>query len=95
MDQIAIMVLTVPVMLPVVTHLGYDPIWFGVLFVVVAEIGLLTPPVGLNCFVVSRCSGLPVEVVFHGIFPHVVAHVMIVAVFLAFPAIITWLPSQM
>jgi tripartite ATP-independent transporter DctM subunit len=95
MDQIAIMVLTVPVMLPIVIRLGYDPIWFGVLFVVVAEVGLLTPPVGLNCFVVSRSSGQPVEEVFHGIWPHVIAHVIIVGVFLAFPALITWLPSLM
>jgi TRAP-type C4-dicarboxylate transport system substrate-binding protein len=57
MDQIAILVLTVPIVLPLIKALGYDPLWFGVIKIVTAEVGMITPPVGLNCFVVARYSG--------------------------------------
>ena len=95
MDQIAILVLTVPVMLPLVVSLGYDPVWFGVIAIVTAEVGLITPPVGLNCFVVARYSGRPVAEVFHGSFPHVVAHIFVIALLTAFPVIVLWLPAHM
>lgn len=95
MDQIAILILTVPVVLPVIALLGYDPIWFGIIVVVTAEVGLVTPPVGLNCFVVSRCTGRPLEEVFRGIWPHVVAHLVLIAILVMFPEIILWLPSTM
>lgn len=95
MDQIAILVLTVPVALPLVVSLGYDPIWFGIIIIITAEVGLITPPVGLNCFVIARQSGQPVAEVFAGAFPHVVAHILVLFVLAAFPAIILWLPSQM
>lgn len=95
MDQIAILILTVPIMLPVVTELGYNPIWFGIIVVVMAEVGLLTPPVGLNAYVVSRCAGRPLEQVFGGIWPHVVAHLILVAILVIFPEITLWLPSKM
>ena len=94
MDQIAILILTIPVVLPVMKALGFDPIWFGVLVIVIAEIGLLTPPVGLNVFVVARYTGRPREV-FAGIWPHVFAHLILIAILIAFPSLITWLPSQM
>ena len=54
MDQIAILVLTVPIVLPLIKSLGFDPIWFGVIKIVTAEVGMITPPVGLNCFIVAR-----------------------------------------
>jgi tripartite ATP-independent transporter DctM subunit len=95
MDQIAILILTVPVLLPVITVLGYDPIWFGIIVIVMAEVGLVTPPVGLNCYVVSRCTGRPLEEVFRGIWPHVVAHLILVTLLVMFPDIILWLPSTM
>jgi tripartite ATP-independent transporter DctM subunit len=95
MDQIAIMVLTIPVALPIIIPLGYDPIWFGVLFVVAAEVGLITPPVGLNCYVVARYSKMPVEQIFHGVVPHWIAHIIIIFIFTVFPGIILWLPSRM
>lgn len=95
MDQIAILILTVPIVLPVMTTLGYSPIWFGIIVVVMAEVGLLTPPVGLNVYVVSRCTGRPLEEVFAGIWPHVVAHLILVAILVIFPEIILWLPSKM
>lgn len=95
MDQIAILVLTVPVVLPLVKTLGFDPIWFGVVKIVTAEVGMITPPVGLNCFIVARCANRPVAEVFHGTWPHFVAHLIAIAVLVAFPDIVLWLPSHM
>ncbi|MEP7205638.1 MAG: TRAP transporter large permease [Casimicrobiaceae bacterium] len=95
MDQIAILVLTVPIVLPVVKALGFDPVWFGVIVVVLAEVGLLTPPVGLNAYVVSRYTGRAVGEVFSGIWPHVFAHLVLLAILVAFPSLILWLPSTM
>ncbi len=95
MDQIAILILTVPVVLPLVKSLGFDPVWFGVIIVVTAEVGLVTPPVGLNVFVVSRYTGRPLSEVFAGVWPHVVAHLALLALLVAFPQIIQWLPSTM
>ena len=95
MDQAAIIILTVPVLLPVVKSLGFDPIWFGVILIVVAEVGLVTPPVGLNSFVVARYTGRPLSEVFGGITPHVVAHLLLIVVLVLFPQIVLWLPSTM
>ena len=95
MDQIAILVLTVPIVLPLIKSLGFDPIWFDVIKIVTAEVGMITPPIGLNCFIVARYANRPVADVFHGIFPHFIAHLLIIAVFVAFPSIILWLPSRM
>lgn len=95
MDQIAILVLTVPIMLPLIVSLGYDPIWFGVIVIVTAEVGLITPPVGLNCFIVARYARRPVAEVFYGSLPHVIAHLLVIALLTVFPAIVLWLPNQM
>ena len=95
MDQIAILILTVPIVLPVIKALGFDPVWFGVIVIVVAEVGLLTPPVGLNVFVVARYTGRPVGEVFAGVWPHVYAHLILIAIMTMFPQIILWLPNKM
>lgn len=95
MDQIAILILTVPVVLPLVLLLGFDPVWFGVLVVVTAEVGMVTPPLGLNVFVVARYTGRPLGELFRGVMPHVWAHLLIIALLVAFPSIIMWLPSTM
>lgn len=95
MDQAAIIILTVPVLLPVVKSLGFDPIWFGVILIVVAEVGLVTPPVGLNSYVVARYTGRPLAEVFGGIMPHVVAHLLLIVVLVLCPQIVLWLPSTM
>jgi C4-dicarboxylate transporter, DctM subunit len=95
MDQVAILILTVPVFLPLVKALGFDPIWFGVIFVVTAEVGMVTPPMGMNVFVVSRYTGRPVTEVFRGSFPHIIAHIIVIAILTTFPAIILWLPNTM
>ncbi|MCW5656899.1 MAG: TRAP transporter large permease [Burkholderiaceae bacterium] len=95
MDQVAILILTVPIVLPLVKALGFDPVWFGVVVIVIAEVGLVTPPVGLNVFVVARYAKRPLAEIFGGIWPHVFSHLMLLAVMVAFPSIILWLPSKM
>jgi tripartite ATP-independent transporter DctM subunit len=95
MDQIAILVLTVPIVIPLIKTLGFDPIWFGVIKIVTAEVGMITPPVGLNCFIVARYAKRPVAEVFHGTLPHFIAHLVAIAILVAFPSIILWLPSHM
>jgi C4-dicarboxylate transporter, DctM subunit len=95
MDQIAILVLTVPVMLPIVKAMGFDPVWFGVIMIVAGEVGMVTPPVGLNSFVVARYAKRPLSEVFIGSWPHVVAHLFLIALLVAAPQLVTWLPSLM
>jgi hypothetical protein len=77
MDQIAILILTVPIVLPLIKALGFDPVWFGVIVIVVAEVGLVTPPVGLNVFVVSRYAKRPLQEIFAGVWPHVFSHLLL------------------
>ena len=95
MDQVAILILTVPIVLPLIKALGFDPVWFGVIVIVVAEVGLVTPPVGLNVFVVSRYAKRPLQEIFAGVWPHVFSHLLLLVVLVAFPKIILWLPAQM
>lgn len=95
MDQVAILILTVPIVLPVIKALGFDPVWFGVVVILMAEVGLVTPPVGLNVFVVARYARRPLAEIFGGVWPHVFSHLLLVVVLVAFPQIILWLPSQM
>jgi tripartite ATP-independent transporter DctM subunit len=95
MDQIAILVLTVPIVVPLIKSLGFDPIWFGVIKIVTAEIGMVTPPVGLNCYIVARYAERPVVEVFRGVWPHFVAHILALAILVMFPSISLWLPSRM
>ena len=96
MDAIGMLLLTLPVVYPAVIALGYDPIWFGIIVVKMAEICLITPPIGLNCFVVNGVRpDIPLGTVFRGIAPFFVADVITVAVFIAFPEIILWLPQTM
>lgn len=95
MDQIAILVLTVPIVIPLIKSLGFDPLWFGVIKIVTAEVGMITPPIGLNCYVVARYSGRPVSEVFRGTYPHFLAHLIAIAIMVIFPQIILWLPHRM
>lgn len=95
MDQLAIIALTVPVTLPIVTGFGYDPIWFGVVVILLAEIGLITPPLGLNVFVVSKASGIRVESVFLGAIPFAIAIFLVAAVLFLLPGVVLYLPGLM
>ncbi|WP_350270444.1 TRAP transporter large permease subunit [Brevibacterium sp. CBA3109] len=95
LDQIAILALTVPVVLPLVEQFGYDPVWFGIFIVLLAEVGLVTPPMGLNAFVVARSAGRPVGEVFLGAIPYIVAMLIVALVFLIWPELVLWLPTYM
>jgi len=94
MDSMALIVLTLPVIFPIVQRLGLDPIWFGVIIVLVAEMGVITPPVGTNVFVIKGVAGdIPLENIFKGIIPFLVALLVCTAIIVAFPKISTFLPS--
>lgn len=91
MDAIGMMLLTLPVVFPVIENLGYDPIWFGIIVVKLCGIGLLTPPVGLCAFVVNGVRpDIPLGDVFRGIWPFVLADVVTVALLTAFPELVTF-----
>ena len=94
MDAIGMLLLTLPVVYPAVIALGYDPIWFGIIVVKMCEVCLITPPVGLNCYVVAAVRpDIPLGDVFRGITPFFVMDALTVAIFLAFPEIVLWLPN--
>jgi tripartite ATP-independent transporter DctM subunit len=96
MDAIGMMLLTLPVVYPAVIGLGYDPIWFGIIVVKMAEVCLITPPIGLNCFVVNGVRpDIPLSDVFRGIGPFFIADAVTIGVLLAFPEIVLWLPRTM
>jgi len=94
MDAMALVVLTVPVIFPVVVRLGFDPIWFGVIIVLVSEMGVITPPVGVNVYVIKGIApDIPLETIFKGIFPFLIAILINAAILLLFPKIALILPS--
>ena len=96
MEELSMILLTVPVFLPLIVHLGIDPIWFGILIVVVVEIGLISPPVGMNLFVLNALlPHVSTRTLFHGVLPFMVADVLDFAILIVFPAIALWLPSLM
>ncbi len=100
MDALAFVTLTVPIFYPVVTNLGYDPIWFGIIIVMVTEMGVITPPVGINVYVVygvakNVIGEIPLETIFKGIFPFLIAVVVGTIILMLFPQIILLLPNLM
>ena len=96
-DPIAIMVMTLPVMFPILTSVGYDPIWLGVIAIKLAEISLITPPVGLNVYVVRSASPVPLrlEEVFAGVTPFLMMDFVTLGLLIAFPSIVLALPNLM
>ena len=97
LDSIGLMLLTIPIMLPVFESVGADLIWFGVLVIKYLEIGLVTPPVGLNVYVIKSVVGkaIPLETIFKGVFWFVVVDIVTLALLIAFPQISLFLPSLM
>ena len=96
MDAIGMLLLTLPVVYPAVIALGFDSIWFGIIVVKMAEVCLITPPIGLNCFVVNGVRpDIDLTTVFRGIALFFIADVITIGLLLAFPEIVTWLPSLM
>ena len=96
MEELSMILLTVPLFFPVITGLGYDPIWFGILVVIVVQIGMISPPVGMNIFVVKNLiRHLSIADVFRGVTPFTFALVALLALIVAFPGLATWLPGFM
>ena len=94
MDALALITLTIPIFYPAVLALGFDPIWFGVIIVLVTEMGVITPPVGVNVYVIKGIAeGVPLETIFKGILPFLGALAVAIGILMAFPQIATYLPS--
>ncbi len=95
-DALALIMLTVPIFYPVISSLGYDPIWFGVVIVLVTQIGVITPPVGINVYVVkSVARDVPLQTIFQGIVPLLIALLVATIILIPFPQIATFLPGLM
>ncbi len=95
MDDLAMMLLTLPFVFPVVQALGIDPIWFGIYMVTIVEIGMIVPPVGMNLFVIQGVGQVKLETVIRGILPFVLADLVRISLLIGFPAIALWLPGLM
>lgn len=100
MDALALVMLTIPIFYPVIVHLGYDPIWFGIIIVLVTQMGVITPPVGINVYVVygvakSVTGGIALEAIFKGIVPFLIAVIVGTILMAVFPQIILFLPRLM
>lgn len=94
MDSMALIVVTIPIFFPIVVRLGLDPIWFGVMIVLVGEMGVITPPVGVNVFVIKGIApDIPLYKIFRGILPFLVALIVLTVLLMIFPKVVTFLPS--
>ncbi len=96
LDVFGMLVLTIPFILPVVTELGIDPVWFGVFVVIMAELALITPPIGANVFVMRRVApDVPMEEIFRGVFPFVIGELVVLTLLILFPELALWLVERM
>ena len=96
MDAMAMIILTVPIIFPVITSLGFDPVWFGVIIVMTVELGLIHPPVGMNVFVIKTVvKDVSFATIFAGVLPFVATDIVRLVVLIAFPIIALWLPGRM
>jgi C4-dicarboxylate transporter, DctM subunit len=96
MDALAMIILTIPIIFPVITALGFDPVWFGVIIVMTVELGLIHPPVGMNVFVIkSVVQDVKFSTIFYGVLPFIVTDLVRLVILIAFPILATFLPSRM
>jgi TRAP-type C4-dicarboxylate transport system permease large subunit len=95
MDGLAILLVSMPIFIPLIIGLGFDPVWFGVLVVVNLEIGLITPPVGLNLFFMKGVFNVPVSEILRGVAPFIVVLLIFLGILVAFPDLSLWLPGMM
>jgi TRAP-type C4-dicarboxylate transport system permease large subunit len=96
MDALAMIILTIPIIFPVITALGFDPIWFGVIIVMTVELGLIHPPVGMNVFVIkSVVQDVKFSTIFYGVLPFIATDLVRLVILIAFPILATYLPSRM
>ena len=95
MDSMALIVVTIPIFFPLILRLGFDPIWFGVVIVVLGEMGVITPPVGVNVFVIKGIAPeIPLHIIFRGIVPFIFALIILTALLFIFPEMATMLPNR-
>ena len=95
LDIWAMLILTVPFVFPVIVAHGIDPVWFGIYLIVMCELAAITPPVGLNVYIMARVAPeVPVGRIFLGVMPFFFASLAVLALLTAFPDLVTWLPSQ-
>ena len=96
LDSLAMILLTIPIFFPVVQNLGFDPVWFGVIIVMVVELGLISPPIGMNVFIIKGMApGVPLGAIYVGVLPFVVAEILLIAILVALPELALWLPGTM
>ena len=96
MDAMAMIILTIPIVFPVIRALGFDPIWFGIIIVMTVELGLIHPPVGMNVFVIkSVVQDVKFATIFRGVLPFIATDLVRLVILIAFPLLATWLPHRM
>jgi C4-dicarboxylate transporter, DctM subunit len=96
MDALAMIILTIPIIFPVIKQLGFDPIWFGVIIVMTVELGLIHPPVGMNMFVIkSVVEDVKISTIFYGVIPFILTDLVRLLLLISFPILATYLPSRM
>jgi TRAP-type C4-dicarboxylate transport system permease large subunit len=95
LDVFSAMVLVVPLLFPVIKALGFDPIWFGVMCVILMEMGLITPPVGMNVFIMGSITDIKMGTIFKGVIPFVLAMFACIIICTIFPEIVMFIPNHM
>ncbi|MEE3051083.1 MAG: TRAP transporter large permease subunit, partial [Pseudomonadota bacterium] len=96
LDSLAMILLTIPIFFPVVQNLGFDPVWFGILIVMVVELGLISPPIGMNVFIIKGMAPeAPLGAIYVGVLPFVVAEILLIAILVLLPELALWLPGTM
>jgi C4-dicarboxylate transporter DctM subunit len=96
MESITVMLISVPVVVPLMVSLGYDLVWWGIVTVVIVEIGVLTPPIGINCFMIrSLAPDISLATIFRGVMPFVASSILKLVILVLFPILTLWLPQHM
>ena len=96
LEAIGMLLITIPVFLPLVKQFGYDPIWFGIVFVIVVEVGLIHPPMGLNLFVIqAHAPDMKLTSIYRGIIPFLAAPLALIVIMFLFPQLALWLPHAL
>ena len=96
LDAMAMIILMIPILYPVVLALGFDPIWFGVIIVMTVELGLITPPIGMNVFVINTLArDVSLPTIYRGVLPFVATDIIRLGLLIAFPWVVMWLPNTM
>ena len=96
LEGIGMILITVPVFLPLVVGYGYDPVWFAIIVVIVVEVGLIHPPVGMNLFVIQAQAGdIDIKAIYRGILPFLIAPLVLIVLLMLFPGLALWLPARL